>query len=130
MWTLIFSWQNLFSSERKISQKGRGRKVGLSRVRRRNGFFCIYWHQYQRLTTEFSLFARHRKLVAKFSRYMDIFPLCLYKKCFLRFFGEKSGLPYVLLHESNINVAIALILVYSKSLYDIQGPSYVFPLNA
>ena len=30
----------------------------------------------------------------------------------------------MLLHNSNINVAIAVILLYRKSLYDLQGARY------
>ena len=33
----------------------------------------------------------------------------------------------MLLHNSNINVAIAVILLYQKSLYDLQGPKYKNP---
>ena len=33
----------------------------------------------------------------------------------------------MLLHNSNINVAIAVILIYQESLYDLQGPKYKNP---
>ena len=32
----------------------------------------------------------------------------------------------MLLHKSNINMAIAIILLYGKSLYDLQKPRYDF----
>ena len=33
----------------------------------------------------------------------------------------------MLLHNSNINVAIPVILLYQKSLYDLQRPKYKNP---
>ena len=32
--------------------------------------------------------------------------------------------PYMLLHNLNINVAIAVLFLYWKSLYDLQKPKY------
>ena len=41
---------------------------------------------------------------------------------FLRFSQKVSILGYMLLHNLYINVAIAVILLYRKSLYDAQEP--------
>ena len=46
------------------------------------------------------------------------------KISFLRFSRKVSTLGYMLLHNTNINVAIAHILLYRKSLYDLQKPIY------
>ena len=46
------------------------------------------------------------------------------KISFLRFSRKVSTLGYMLLHNANINVAIAHILLYRKSLYDLQKPIY------
>ena len=46
------------------------------------------------------------------------------KNGFSQFLPNLSILEYMLLHNSNINVAIAHILVGRNSLYDLQGQSY------
>ena len=46
------------------------------------------------------------------------------KITFSRFSRKVSGLDPTLLHSFNINVAIAVILVYKRSLYDAQEPRY------
>ena len=46
-----------------------------------------------------------------------------WKISFSRFSRKVSILGYKLLHKFNINVDIANILVYQKSLYDLPGPS-------
>ena len=46
------------------------------------------------------------------------------KISFSRISQEISVLEHMLLHESYINMAIANILVYSKSLYDLRRPKY------
>ena len=43
------------------------------------------------------------------------------KNSFLRFSRKVTILDYMLLHNSYINVAIAVILLGRKSLYDLQG---------
>ena len=45
---------------------------------------------------------------------------CCVKIGFSRFSRKVSILEYMLLHKSNINVAIAVILLGRKSLYDLQ----------
>ena len=47
-------------------------------------------------------------------------------KQFLRFSQKLSTKDHMLLHRTYINVAIAHILLYGKSLYDLPGPSYEF----
>ncbi len=42
------------------------------------------------------------------------------KISFSRFYRKLSILGYMLLHKSNINVTIAVILLYRKSLYNLQ----------
>ena len=49
-------------------------------------------------------------------------PLRHAKISFWRFSQKVSNLEYMLLHNSYINMAIANILRYGKSLYDHQGP--------
>ena len=46
------------------------------------------------------------------------------KTFFLQFYRKMSILGYMLLHNSNINVAIAHILMCRISLYDPQEPKY------
>ena len=46
------------------------------------------------------------------------------KNGFSQFLPNLSILEYMLLHNTNINVAIAHILVCRNSLYDLQGQSY------
>ena len=43
---------------------------------------------------------------------------------FLRFSQKPLILGHMLLHKSNINVAIAVILSYVTSLYDLRGSKY------
>ena len=48
-------------------------------------------------------------------------PIFIDIKFFFSQFSRKvSTLDYMLLHNSNINVAIAVILVYMKCLYNVQ----------
>ena len=47
-----------------------------------------------------------------------------WKISFSRFYRKISILGYMLLHKSNINVAIANILLYRKSLYDLPRRKY------
>ena len=53
-----------------------------------------------------------------------------HKISFLWFSRKISILAYMLIHKSNINVAIANILLYWKSLYDLQKPRYNFCIFA
>ena len=56
-----------------------------------------------------------------------IFRLNAYaKNSFWQISRKPSDLACMLLHNSYINVIIAHILVYSKSLYDLRGPSWHF----
>ena len=48
------------------------------------------------------------------------------KNSFLRFSRKLSILALILLHSIYINVHIAHILLYRKTLSDLQGPSYEF----
>ena len=49
--------------------------------------------------------------------------ITLFAYCFSRFSRKVSVLAYMLLHSTYINVAIAHILVYRKSLYDLPEPN-------
>ena len=51
-------------------------------------------------------------------------PILSVKITFLRFSPKVSVLDPTLLHSFNINVTIAVILVYKGSLYDAQEPRY------
>ena len=54
----------------------------------------------------------------------NFWSIAILKNVFMQFSPNLSILEHMLLHNTNINVAIAHILVCRNSLYDLQGQSY------
>ena len=74
-------------------------------------------HLYQSYEATYTLKCLFFEKIAK----NEFLPIRDKKICFSRFSRKISILGHMLLHNSNINVTIANILVYQKSLYDLPG---------
>ena len=91
----------------------------------------LFWCLLRPLTTTFSRNQLIRLHVVNYTvntRNFDFWPLAHGEISFLRISQKVRILDHMLLHKLYINVAIAHILVYSKSLYDLPGSSQVFSL--
>ena len=64
--------------------------------------------------------------ISSIAKNNEIISLRRKKSVFLAISRQMSILDHMLLHKLYINVAIANILLYSKSLYDLQKRRYDF----
>ena len=78
--------------------------------------FCTYW----KFSTTF---------LKSFFRYLDFCSIRRRKITFWSISQKLSTIEHMLLHNTNINVAIAHILTCCNSLYDLHKPRYKFSLK-
>ena len=64
-----------------------------------------------------------------FFRYLDFCSIRRRKNTFWPISQKLSTIEHMLLHNTNINVAIAHILTCCNSLYDLHKPRYIFSLK-
>ena len=84
--------------------------------------FVLLWLKYHILLSD--CFNHSVQTFYKNRKKPNFWPIARSKIGFSRFSPNLSILEYMLLHNTNINVAIAHILMCRNKLYDHQGQSY------